>query len=75
MIYTGIIIIIEKIFKTVKRKKMGIICIEQWILGKDNMTSYFGCVGKDEFSATLQQKASEAGVCVKYQVNEENPTG
>lgn len=49
--------------------------VAQWILGKDNMTTFFGCVGKDDYSKTLQQKASEAGVCVKYQFHDTQPTG
>lgn len=49
--------------------------VAQWVLGKDNMTSFFGCVGNDDFGRTLQKKATEAGVCVKYQINESQPTG
>jgi len=49
--------------------------VAQWIMKKDNMSSFFGCVGKDEYSDTLQKKATEAGVTVKYQFNESQPTG
>lgn len=34
-----------------------------------------GSVGKDEFSKTLEDKAEEAGVQVRYQKQDEHPTG
>merc|ERR1711862_835927 len=49
--------------------------VAQWILGLKNATSYFGCVGKDEYSNTLEAKAKEAGVNVQYQLSSEHPTG
>lgn len=49
--------------------------VAQWILGRPNATSYFGCVGKDEYGKTLEAKAKEAGVNVRYQVSSEHPTG
>jgi len=49
--------------------------VAQWILSKKNATSYFGCVGKDDYAATLESKAQEAGVDVKYQVSNQYPTG
>jgi len=49
--------------------------VAQWILQKNNSTTYFGCVGKDSIKEKLEEKAREAGVDVKYQVNEEVPTG
>ncbi|KAA0184884.1 hypothetical protein HAZT_HAZT000360 [Hyalella azteca] len=49
--------------------------VAQWILGKDNMTTFFGCVGKDEYSKTLLERANAAGVCVKYQFHDSQPTG
>jgi len=49
--------------------------VAQWILGIKNATSYFGCVGKDNYANTLEEKAKEAGVNVQYQVSTEHPTG
>lgn len=49
--------------------------VAQWVLGLKNSTSYFGCVGNDEYAATLESKAKEAGVNVQYQVSTEHPTG
>ncbi|KAF2353685.1 Carbohydrate kinase PfkB, partial [Trinorchestia longiramus] len=49
--------------------------VAQWILGKDNMTTFFGCVGKDSYSKTLSEKAKEAGLCVRYQFHDSEPTG
>ena len=41
--------------------------VAQWILGAKNSAAYFGCVGEDKYSKTLEQCASDAGVNVKYQ--------
>jgi len=49
--------------------------VAQWILELKNSTSYFGCVGNDEYAGTLESKAKEAGVNVQYQVSTEHPTG
>jgi len=51
--------------------------VAQWILGgpKKQVCSYMGCVGRDESSKKLEEKATEAGVTVRYQVSEEKPTG
>lgn len=37
--------------------------------------TFMGCVGKDKFGTMLEQKAKEAGVNVKFQYSEEQPTG
>ena len=34
-----------------------------------------GSVGKDEFSKTLEEKAEQAGVKVRYQKQDDHPTG
>lgn len=34
-----------------------------------------GSVGKDDFSKTLEDKAEEAGVRVRYQKQDDHPTG
>ena len=44
------------------------------MLGKKNLTSYMGCVGADDTSKILEEKARDAGVNVRYQVSEK-PTG
>jgi len=49
--------------------------VAQWVLGTKNASAYFGCVGKDKYAATLEDKAKEAGVNVRYQVSSEHPTG
>ena len=48
--------------------------MSQWILGKKSLCSYLGCVGRDDGSKILEQKASDAGVNVKYQYSDK-PTG
>jgi len=48
--------------------------VAQWILGKKSLCSYMGCVGRDASSKILEQKASDAGVNVKYQYSDK-PTG
>ena len=49
--------------------------VAQWVLGQKYATSYFGCVGKDNYGETLEAKAKEAGVNVQYQISTEFPTG
>lgn len=75
----------EDIFNDMKEQKdlefiaggatQNSIRVAQWILGANKSTVYFGCVGKDETSQILAQKAKEAGVNVKYQYHPEHPTG
>jgi len=48
--------------------------VAQWILEKNNSCSYFGSVGQDKYSETLEKCAKDAGVNVKYQ-RSEKPTG
>uniref|UniRef100_A0A914UID9 Adenosine kinase n=1 Tax=Plectus sambesii TaxID=2011161 RepID=A0A914UID9_9BILA len=47
----------------------------QWILNQPKVATFFGAVGKDNYAETLEQKASEAGVNVKYQHHPEIKTG
>ncbi|KAG0729662.1 Adenosine kinase 2 [Chionoecetes opilio] len=49
--------------------------VAQWILRKKHCATFMGSVGKDSFSKTLEEKAGEAGVKVKYQKQEDHPTG
>jgi len=48
--------------------------VAQWILGLKNASAYFGCVGQDKYSETLESCAREAGVNVRYQ-RSSHPTG
>lgn len=47
----------------------------QWLVQKPNVISYFGCIGEDAYGKKLVEKAVEAGVNMKPQVNHENDTG
>ena len=49
--------------------------ISQWILGKKDATTFFGCVGSDSEGEILRTKGHEDGVNVRYQVDKEHPTG
>ncbi|XP_069958812.1 uncharacterized protein Adk2 isoform X3 [Cherax quadricarinatus] len=49
--------------------------VAQWIVGKPYCATFMGSVGKDEFSETLEKKAKEAGVLVRYQKQDNHPTG
>lgn len=49
--------------------------VAQWLLEKPKVTTFFGCVGDDEYSKILEKKARENGVNVKYQYHESEPTG
>jgi len=49
--------------------------VAQWLLGTDKATVMMGCVGKDKYSTILAEKAQSAGVNVKYQVTDKEPTG
>ena len=49
--------------------------VAQWILEHPNSVAYFGSVGKDAHSNTLEKVASEAGVKVLYQKSDQHPTG
>lgn len=47
----------------------------QWLLQRPNTSVFFGCVGKDEFSQILKEKAYTDGVNVQYQYTALEPTG
>ena len=51
--------------------------VAQWMLNpmKKFATTYFGCIGKDEFGKKLLERATGDGVFVKYLEDEEKPTG
>ena len=42
--------------------------VAQWILGLKHATSFIGCIGRDKYGETLETKAKEDGVRVRYQV-------
>jgi len=47
----------------------------QWLLSRPNVAVFFGCVGNDNYSKILEEKARSNGVNVKYQYTDEAPTG
>ena len=49
--------------------------VAQWLLKKQHATTFFGCVGNDDRGKILLEKAQEVGVNVRYQINDEHPTG
>jgi len=49
--------------------------VAQWLVGMKDVISYFGCIGNDDYGKTLLEKATEAGVNMRPQVNEEYSTG
>ncbi|XP_019865457.1 adenosine kinase [Aethina tumida] len=49
--------------------------VAQWLLELPEVTTFFGCVGDDEFSKILGDKAREDGVNVQYQINPKEVTG
>ncbi|XP_046567416.1 adenosine kinase-like isoform X2 [Haliotis rubra] len=49
--------------------------VAQWLIGKPNSVTFFGCVSKDKYGDILQQKAQEAGVNVRFQYTDKEPTG
>lgn len=49
--------------------------VAQWILKKPNLTVFFGCVGNDNYSKILADKARSDGVNVRYQYHDTEATG
>ncbi|KAL4703679.1 hypothetical protein ACJJTC_016223 [Scirpophaga incertulas] len=49
--------------------------VAQWILKKPNITTYFGCVGNDDYAKILKERAIADGVRVQYQTTDAAPTG
>uniref|UniRef100_A0A1A9W5F3 Adenosine kinase n=1 Tax=Glossina brevipalpis TaxID=37001 RepID=A0A1A9W5F3_9MUSC len=47
----------------------------QWILQKPKVTTFFGCVGKDNYANILEEKAIQDGLNVRYQYTVDAPTG
>lgn len=48
--------------------------VAQWVMGKPQASTYFGCVGDDDSLKKLLEKSEEAGVKSQYQISE-HPTG
>jgi len=50
--------------------------VAQWLIGIPNATTFMGCIGKDDkFGKILEERAQAAGVNVKYQYTDKEPTG
>ncbi|XP_053683652.1 uncharacterized protein LOC128733850 [Sabethes cyaneus] len=49
--------------------------VAQWILQRPKVSVFFGCVGRDQYSEILSQKAITDGVDVQYQFCPDTPTG
>jgi len=49
--------------------------VAQWIVKQPSAVSFMGSVGKDEYTKILEDKCKTAGVTVKYQYQEKEPTG
>ncbi|XP_037973204.2 adenosine kinase isoform X1 [Plutella xylostella] len=49
--------------------------VAQWILKQPRLSTYFGCVGNDDYANILRDRAVAEGVIVQYQVTEAAPTG
>lgn len=49
--------------------------VAQWVLQKPQVSIFFGCVGTDDYSKKLEEKARKDGVDVRYQYSESTPTG
>ncbi|RZC35806.1 adenosine kinase [Asbolus verrucosus] len=49
--------------------------VAQWLLQKPKVTTFFGCVGTDNYSKILKDKAQADGVNVQYQYNDKVLTG
>ncbi|ENN71091.1 adenosine kinase-like [Dendroctonus ponderosae] len=47
----------------------------QWLIGKPSVTTFFGCVGEDNYSKVLNQRAVSEGVNARYQYTGAEPTG
>ncbi|GBF90549.1 adenosine kinase-like [Raphidocelis subcapitata] len=49
--------------------------VAQWMLQVPGATAYMGCVGDDDFAATMTDTAEKDGVNVRYMVDKSTPTG
>lgn len=49
--------------------------VAQWFLEKPKVTTFFGCVGEDEYGKIIEDFARKDGVNVQYQYTTKEPTG
>jgi len=49
--------------------------VVQWMVNKDGVTTYMGCVGDDDFGKQLADAAAAGGLNTEYLVDAEVPTG
>lgn len=49
--------------------------VAQWLLQVPNATTFFGCIAHDDFGDILTKSAQAAGVNVKFQYTDKEPTG
>lgn len=49
--------------------------VAQWFLEKPRVTTFFGCVGEDEYAKKIEDAARKDGVNVQYQYTSKEPTG
>lgn len=49
--------------------------VAQWFLEKPKVTTFFGCVGEDEYGKIIEAAARKDGVNVQYQYTTKEPTG
>lgn len=49
--------------------------VAQWFLEKPKVTTFFGCVGEDEYAKIIENAARKDGVNVQYQYTNKEPTG
>lgn len=49
--------------------------VAQWILDTPKISSFFGCIGKDDFGKRLADGMEQAGCVARYQINESVSTG
>jgi len=54
---------------------LNAIRVAQWVIGEPQATSFFGCIAKDSFGDTLTKASKAAGVDVKFQYTDKEPTG
>ncbi|CAG5132040.1 unnamed protein product [Candidula unifasciata] len=54
---------------------LNAIRVAQWLLGEPGATTFFGCIAHDKFGDILTNAALAAGVNVKFQYTDKEPTG
>ncbi|XP_071495855.1 uncharacterized protein [Diadema antillarum] len=49
--------------------------VAQWILDQPGVSTFFGCIGDDDFGKRLSEGMQKAGSTARYLINKEIPTG